>query len=176
GGGRAVAARGGLGDPRLTGDSLRWLSRLRWWMAEREGAEAASAESVALLETLGPSRELAMALSNASQLAMLGQRHDEALALGERAMAMAREQGESRALVHAENNVGCTVMRANRSEGRELLERSAREAMRAGLDEDACRALVNLAWMEREQGHYDAARRTVEEGLAFARDSEQRAF
>jgi DNA-binding CsgD family transcriptional regulator/tetratricopeptide (TPR) repeat protein len=173
---RAVTMRRGLGDALRTGDSLRWLSRLRWWMAEQEGAEAAGAEAVALLETLGPSRELAMALSNASQLAMLGQRHDEALALGERAMAMAREQGEIRALVHAENNVGCTLMRADRPEGRELLERSARQAMEAGLDEDACRALVNLAWMERERGRYDAARRAAEEGLAFARDSEQRAF
>ena len=63
---RALAARH-ADDPRKLGDDLRWLSRLLWWSGRGEEAVAAGDEAIAILEPLGATRELAMALSGRSR-------------------------------------------------------------------------------------------------------------
>ena len=55
------------GDPLATGASLRWLSRLLWWTGRGEEAAGAGERAIALLETLPPGSELAMALSGQAQ-------------------------------------------------------------------------------------------------------------
>ena len=49
----AVALRREQGDPLALGSSLRWLSRALWWNGDRCGAEAAAAESTAVLHGAG---------------------------------------------------------------------------------------------------------------------------
>jgi predicted ATPase len=53
-------------DAEKMGETLRWLSRLHWWTGQREQAEAAAARAIAVLETVPPGRQLAMAYSNRS--------------------------------------------------------------------------------------------------------------
>ena len=174
---RAVALRRELGDPLSTGASLRWLSRFRWWTQDPVAAELAGDEAVAILEPLGPSRELAMALSNLAQLAMLAQRTEESVEAAERAIALAGELGDEETLAHAETNLGTALMMSDGIEdGRELLERSIDRAMSAGLDEHACRAFTNLAWSANDLVWLDLARDTAERGLAFAADRDHWGF
>ena len=111
---RALALRRELGEPLATGATLRWLSRIHWLAGDGAAAERAAAEAVEQLEPFPESRELAMALSNRSQLAMLAQRNDDALRWGERAIALARRLGDTETLVHAQTNVGVGA-RAQRS-------------------------------------------------------------
>ena len=87
---RALALRRELGEPLPTGATLRWLSRIHWMAGDGAAAERAAAEAVEQLESFPDSRELAMALSNRSQLAMLAQRDEDALRWGKRAIALAR--------------------------------------------------------------------------------------
>ena len=180
----ALALRRELGDPLATGATLRWLSRIRWWARDRAGAEVAADEAIRLLEEGPPGRELAMALSNRSQLAMLAQHDQEAIPWGERAIALAHELGDVETLVHAQNNLGTALLQASlgsdardaANRGQALLDESAARAMEAGLDEHACRAFVNSAWMANDEARYDDARRIAEQGMAYAREREQVSF
>jgi hypothetical protein len=73
------------------GLSLRWLSRIHWWSGSRAQAEASGAEAIEVLESAGDRRALALALSNQSQLHMLAGRRAECIAVGRRAVTMARD-------------------------------------------------------------------------------------
>ena len=126
----AIALRRELGDPRPVGANLRWLSRLCWFDGRRREAEEAAAVAVAVLEPGGPSRELAMAYSNQSQLLMLAQHDREAIEVGERAIDLSRELGDAETLVHAQTNVGTARMLADSDGGRALLEEAGRRARR----------------------------------------------
>ncbi|RVA09447.1 helix-turn-helix transcriptional regulator, partial [Mesorhizobium sp. M7D.F.Ca.US.004.03.1.1] len=77
------------GNRAKEGDSLRWLSRFAYLMGDRKAADVFGEQAVALLETVPAGAELAMAYSNLSQLAMLAERLDEALLLGEKAVGLA---------------------------------------------------------------------------------------
>src|SRR5690606_7196917 len=89
--GEAVALRRALGDPLALGVTLRWLSRIAWWAGDRDLAESAGKEAVAVLSQIereagpaGPGTRahepaLALALSNRSQLLALAGRREEAI-------------------------------------------------------------------------------------------------
>ena len=75
------------------GHTLRWLSRLSWFLGKSGEAEQYAAEAVQLLETLPPDARLAMAYSNRAQLAMLADNTAEAVRWGERAICAGRVPG-----------------------------------------------------------------------------------
>jgi hypothetical protein len=71
-----------LGDRLREGDGLRWLSRFLWFAGCTEEATAAAEQALAILKSLPPSRELAMALSKRAQLHMLASETASAIAWG----------------------------------------------------------------------------------------------
>ncbi len=175
---RALAARHALrelhiGDPLAAGDDLRWLSRILWWAGRGQEAAVAADEAIAVLEAFPDSRELAMALSGRSQLAMLAERSDEAIAVGSRAVALARRIGARDIVAHGLTNVGTARICDGDERGRTLLEEAFTLAVEAGEDDHAARALVNLATMTLVRRRDD--RRVagdVDRALAFAREHE----
>jgi DNA-binding CsgD family transcriptional regulator/tetratricopeptide (TPR) repeat protein len=169
---RALVLRRELGDPRRTGDTLLGLSRARWTNADRAGAEAAGQEAVAVLNEGLPCRELAMALSNQSQLAMLAQRNEEAIMLGHRAAKVAEALGDTETVVHAQVNIGTALTRTDLEAGLDLLLRTARTADEHGYDDSMCRALVNATWQCMTDHRIPAASELVEQAMALARDRE----
>src|SRR5262249_41881342 len=94
------------GDAERAGESLRWLSRLCWGTGQRGEGEAAAARAIAVLETVPPGRQLAMAYSNRSQLEMVAHRAEAAVAWGTRALELARRLGDTETLAHALTNIG----------------------------------------------------------------------
>jgi DNA-binding CsgD family transcriptional regulator/tetratricopeptide (TPR) repeat protein len=165
----ALALRRELGDRVAVGANLRWLSRLQWVTGRRVAAEQAAEEAIAVLEPLGASRELAMAYSNHSQLLMLAQRGDEAIAAGERAIELARELDDTETLVHAQTNVGTARMFTRPDDGRELLLLAGELAEANGLAEHACRAFHNIASVDYDHRRFDLAATEIEHALAVAR-------
>jgi DNA-binding CsgD family transcriptional regulator/tetratricopeptide (TPR) repeat protein len=172
----AIALRRELDDPRGVGANLRWLSRLCWWHGRRGEAEEAAAAAVAALEPGGPSRELAMAYSNRSQLLMLAQHNQEAIEAGERAMELARRLGDVETLVHAQTNVGTARMAEDPEGGRGLLVEAGRLALDGDLDEHACRAFHNVASVDYDHRRFALAEGEVARALAVARQVEQSWF
>ena len=166
---RALVLRRELGEPLATGATLRWLSRIHWLAGDGAAAERAAAEAVEQLESFPDSRELAMALSNRSQLAMLAQRDEDALRWGKRAITLAQRLGDTETLVHAQTNVGTALARTDFEGGLELLDSAAALAVDGGFDEHAGRAMLNAAWQLKDVRRNERAREAVERALAFVR-------
>ncbi len=149
------------------GQTLRWLSRLSWFLGKSSQAHQYAAEAVHLLETLPPDGRLAMAYSNRAQLAMLADNTAEALRWGERAMVLAESLGDAETLVHALNNVGTALLTAQDEQGRAHLERSLQLALERGWEEHVARAYTNLACCAVSTRDYPLAERFLQEGLAY---------
>jgi DNA-binding CsgD family transcriptional regulator/tetratricopeptide (TPR) repeat protein len=178
---RALEARRALldlhesaGDIRRVGDDLRWLARILWWLGRGTEAAAVGDRSIAVLEAFPDSRELAMALSGRSQLAMLAERNDEAIALGTRAVRLARRIEDRETVAHALTNVGTALAGGQEHErGRALLEEAFALAVDAGQDDHATRALVNLATSTLVRRRDDPrVIDDVDRALRFARERE----
>ncbi len=172
----AVELRRGLGDPVALGSSLRWLSRIRWWCGDRPGAEAAGAEAVEVLTVTDSRRELALAYSNTSQLAMLADRCDEAIEAAREAIDLAREVDEPAVLTHALNNLGTAMWSGGDSSGQAILEQALEVALAQGLSEHASRAYCNLTWQLLLELRPREAAQHVAAGIRHAERAEHVAF
>jgi DNA-binding CsgD family transcriptional regulator len=167
----AVRLREQLGDRDALGASLRWLGRLLWWSSEADAAHEAAEQAIRVLEPGGPSHELAMAYSSLSQLHMLADRNADAIALGEKAIAMARELDDPEALAHALTNVGTAAARQTDG-GRVQLAEAASIAAAAGLADHAARALVNRAYTSLVHRQFPLADADMAEASAYAEQNE----
>jgi DNA-binding CsgD family transcriptional regulator/tetratricopeptide (TPR) repeat protein len=170
--GEALAIWRALGDARREGDTLRWLSRLSWAAGARGDAERYAMEAVRVLEAHPSGRELGMAYSNVSQLAMLADDTERAVAWGSRAIAIGESLGDVALLAHALNNVGTGECAEERRCARDRLERSLALALEHGLPEHAARAYTNLVAGAVKVRQYAAAESHLNAGLAYcqARD------
>jgi DNA-binding CsgD family transcriptional regulator/tetratricopeptide (TPR) repeat protein len=166
----ALALHQELGDRVREGDDRRWLSRLAWFAADRATAVREGRHAVELLEAEPPGRELAMAYSNASQLAMLAGDVGEAIECGELAIALAERLGETEILVHALNNVGSAEVHGDLPGGVAKLERSLALAVEAGFEEHVARAYTNLAAGFVWAHAYASADRYLSVGIAYCAD------
>jgi DNA-binding CsgD family transcriptional regulator/tetratricopeptide (TPR) repeat protein len=174
---RAVDLRRRLGDAVALGDALRWLSRMQWWHGDSAAAEVSAGEAIAILEARAPDTPaLAMAYSAHAQLMMLAHRDREAVAMAERAVALARRLGEDVILSHALNNLGTSLERLGDKDGEECIEESLAVAMSVGADEHACRSYLNHAWITIDRHSYAQARAILAEAMSFAERCEQLGF
>jgi DNA-binding CsgD family transcriptional regulator len=156
-----------LGRRDREGDTLRWLSRLHWFLGHGELARRHAQAAIDTLEPLPASSELAMACSNAAQLAMLADNAAAAVSWGERAIALAEALGATEILAHALNNVGTARIRDSDEAGWRLLERSLQIALAHDLEEHAGRAYANLTSCGVELRDYAAAWRYCNDGIAY---------
>lgn len=157
------------------GDCLRWLSRLSWFSGLNAAADRYAAEAIETLTPLPKSRELAMAFSNLAQLHMLGRGSADAVLWGNKAVALARELGDTEIESHALNNVGTARVQLEDLGGLDDLQRCLRLALEGGFQEHAARAYTNLATLATHTlRDYKSARRHFAEALAYceARDLE----
>lgn len=168
----ALALRGTLGDPKRFGEDLRWVSRLSWYGGRPREAREAAYRAVEVLEAEPPGPELAAAYSNLSQLFMLGDEHHAAVMWGERATELAVRIGDLATEIHAMINIGSARMHLGDPAGVTELRRAHHLAVAAGLDDDAGRALVNLASSAVDQYDFGVAESTLERIMPFlvARD------
>ena len=155
------------GDQEKVGEGLRWLSRLHWWAGRRAESEAAAGRAIAVLETLEPGRQLAMAYSNQAQLEMLAYRAEAATRWALRALELARRLGDQETRSHALTNIGSARLLSGDLGGRVELEEGFQVAIAAGLEDHAARALVNLASSSAELRDYHHARGDLDRALAF---------
>ncbi len=164
---KAIAIWRKLGRADKVGLNLRWLSRLHWYRGEAALAQTYIAEALAELEALPPSAELAMLYSATSQMHMLHDRTDEAIAWGRKAMALAEQLGETETRIHALNNVGASLMFAGRDGGKPYMELSLELALQHGFHEQAARAYTNYGEYGVLFRDFELAERILAEGIAF---------
>jgi DNA-binding CsgD family transcriptional regulator/tetratricopeptide (TPR) repeat protein len=157
-----------LGEPRAVGRNLRWLSRLAWFLGDLSESKRCATEALDVLTVLDEDEELAMALSNRACLHMLAHEHQASIALGERAIGIARRLGSIEVLSHALNNVGTSRIHGGDAAGRQLLEESLSLALCRDLHDHAARAYVNLASSAIKTREYEYASRWIETGLTYS--------
>jgi predicted ATPase len=155
------------GNKAKEGDSLRWLSRFAYLMGDRKAADVFGEQAVALLETVPAGAELAMAYSNLSQLAMLAERLDEALLLGEKAVGLAERMNRPDIVCHALNNLGSAGQWLDLAAARLHLARSLEIALEQNFQEHAARAFTNSACSEMNQLGFDAAQSFLDRGINY---------
>jgi ATP/maltotriose-dependent transcriptional regulator MalT len=168
----ALVLREELRDVLQIGENLRWVSRLSWWTGRPEEARRIAYRAVAVLEAEQPSRQLAAAYSNLSQLFMLADEPHVAIDWGTRATELAVRLGDVATELNATINIGSARVRLGDPEGVAELQRAHDRGVAAGLDDDAGRALVNLASSAVEQYDLDLAEATLDRAMPFlaARD------
>ncbi|HET6746422.1 MAG TPA: AAA family ATPase, partial [Candidatus Limnocylindria bacterium] len=132
-------------DPRKVGDLMRKIARSAMWRADFRRAMALAEEAVTILEPLGESHELAMAYGGLSGQLFMEARSEEAIAWGERSLAMADRLDDDAARVPALNNIGCAQLQLGQKNGFANLERSLSLARATGQWSAVYRALFNMA-------------------------------
>jgi DNA-binding CsgD family transcriptional regulator/tetratricopeptide (TPR) repeat protein len=151
-----------LGDAAAQARVLLVMGRQHWKSGQNAAADQHVAEAIALLETLPRGRDLAMAYSVRSQLAMTGHRTAEALAFGERALGLAAEFGDHGVRSHALNNIGTALAGSGDASGMAKLELSLAIALEHDMHEHAGRAYANLVsasvrdWLSASAARYIA--------------------
>lgn len=163
----ALAIWRSLGDRQAQGRTLRFLSRQYWFVGRQAQALTYAHEAIAMHELFPPDRDLAMAYSNRAQLAMLRGDVAEAIEFGERAIAIAREQGDVEIESHALNNIGTARLAMDDEGGRPLLERALALALANDLHEHVARAYVNLATTATRSQSVSLAEGYLREGIAY---------
>ena len=167
----ALALFASAGDQAAVGDSERWMSRLSYFLGRPDDSQRHALRAVSALEPLGDQHELAMAYSNVSQLSMLRQEVDEAVAWGERALQLARRIGDREVEMHALNNLGTAIACDDYSpEGRRLLDRSLDLALAADAHEHVARAYTNLGDTALNNRRYLEADRQLRRGIAYCEE------
>jgi ATP/maltotriose-dependent transcriptional regulator MalT len=155
-----------LGDATAQGRVLLLLGRLYWKSGQNALAHRHVDEAIALLETLPAGRDLAMAYSARSQLAMLGKDLAETREFGQRALDLAARFADYGVQSHALNNIGTALICAGEEGGLEKLEQSLAVALEHDLEGHAGRAYANLVSILARM-HSELAERYVIEGVAY---------
>ncbi|MEU7868872.1 LuxR C-terminal-related transcriptional regulator [Dactylosporangium sp. NPDC049140] len=154
------------GDGRREGNALRMRSAA--WVSLCRGEEAlADAEAaIAVLEPLGPGKELARAYAHLAKQRMLADRHSEAADLARRAQAIAAPLGRHDLLSDTLN----TESVARLMQGEEwlpLMRRALDVAIAHGHDEKAGRAYTNLYGLLCRARRFGEAEPVYHEAIAY---------
>ncbi len=157
-----------LGDRARESNCLCWLSRTSWYVASSEDAWRYADLALAAVEGLPPGRELATALALRSGMHMLKDEAAKAIAVGTRALQLARERGYSDLEAQTLNNVGVAHVQLGNEQGWELIEQSLRTSLEHGLEDHTGRAYANLGSLAVEERRYAQAAKWFDEGLAYA--------
>jgi DNA-binding CsgD family transcriptional regulator/tetratricopeptide (TPR) repeat protein len=164
---RAIAIWRGLGNHAKVSRNYRLLSRLHWRRGEGKEARLFSELAVEEVEGKGASPELAMAYSVRSQLHMLHYRFEDAIAWGQRAIALADDLDVVETRVHALNNVGTSLLFSGLPGGREVMEEGLALALKHGFHDHAARAYTNFSEHAVVAKQFELAERLLAEGIAF---------
>ena len=146
---------------------LLMIGMQQWKAGQKSQADRPVAEAITLLESLPPSRELAMAYSARSQRAMTSQQTQDALHFGQRALELAVRFGDNNVRSHALNNIGSALLSVDAEAGVSKLEESLAIALEHNLEAHAGRAYANLASLSVDQHLAKVADRYLPEGIEY---------
>jgi DNA-binding CsgD family transcriptional regulator len=169
---QALARYRGLADALKEGESLHLLSRLLWSIGRTPEASDLARQAVALLESLAPGHELAMAYAQLSALSAVTDDFEGVVVWTGRAAELAKRLGDQEILASARLSLSSAEYAAGRPGGRERLEEELESALSTGLEEVAARAynaLVRIALRSRE---YNVVDRYLDSGFEYCRDRE----
>lgn len=135
---------------------------------QNQAAEDAAARAVALLEHAGPSPALAVAYRIQGHLRMLDRDREAAVAMGNKAIALARQFNDRETLAAAQMVVGAAILVSGDDAGRPILDACLAGARATGRDDLFAMAYVNIGSSYGEQYRFAEAEKELAAGIAFA--------
>jgi DNA-binding CsgD family transcriptional regulator/tetratricopeptide (TPR) repeat protein len=157
-----------LHDTLRIGENRCHLATLLWAQSRIADAEGEAEAAIELLERLEPGPELAMAYATLARLRGPMLADDEAILLGEQAIALAECMGTLETRIDALMSVGEAKLARGMIEcGQQQIELSMRLSADAGLDELTARALICLGYGFATSGRFDLATAHFERGIRF---------
>jgi hypothetical protein len=123
-----------------------------------------------LLETLPPSRELALAYATLSHLSMMVTDAASTVLWGERALELAEQLHDTETICSALNCIGTSVLCSGDERGLAKVEAALQLAREHGYEEQVVRAYVNLAIVNLQHRNYAPATSYFQDGLAYCID------
>ena len=164
----AITLRRSLQQLQQVGANTRHLSRLHWMRGESEQSEYYVDSAIAVLESITPGAELALAYSVRSQRYLVNDHMQHAIVWGEKALHLAREYNCIEAQIHALNNVGTAKAFCGDGIGQSLLEQSLTLSLQTERHVDAARAYANLSEYLVEFRRFNDAESVLAAGISFA--------
>ncbi len=169
---RALALWQAEGDVAAQARVLLLIGRQYWKSGQKAVADRHVRDAIAFLETLAPSRELAMAYSARSQLAMTADYADETLEFGRLALEMAAKFSDHSVRSHALNNIGSAMLNSGDPSGICKLQESLAVALEHNMQKHAGRAYANLISVSVRQRLGDLMARYFSEGIEYCETHE----
>ena len=157
-------------SPLKEGDALRWLSRLFWFMGNNAQADEYCGKAIAVLESLGPSPELARAHANRADLAMEAHQVDTAMESALRAIELAERLDCTEIVCDALNALGITRLIVGDTAGWADLHRMLQLALAARSQEHVARAYNDMAAMAVSRRQYEQASGYTQAGIAYCEE------
>jgi class 3 adenylate cyclase/tetratricopeptide (TPR) repeat protein len=142
----ARAALVAAGNEELAGQAEALLAEVWWHRGDHDRTLQHLEQAQQLVATAPPSPAKAHVLSHVSRYRALAEENEEAIRVGEEALAMAERLGLDELRAHALDNVGIAKVNLGNSEGLTDIERSIEIAL-AAKSPEAGRAYNNLAAM-----------------------------
>jgi DNA-binding CsgD family transcriptional regulator len=155
---------------------LQRLGLFRSNGGDEEGALAACAEAVKLVQGLPPSSAQAQVLARYSQILMRALRHDDATACGQQALEVARTVEDGVVESQVLNTLGACLTSCGDEGGLALLHQARAIAEQLDLPEEALRSYNNEAAALGGFGRNDDAIEVATRGIARARQLGMRVF
>ncbi len=167
----AAALWQAAGDARRQGENLAHLALALTSEQLRDAWEVCRA-AIAVLETVPPGRELALALRVQAMLHLFDHDYADAIAVAERAVTLAEQHGDARVLAMALDTLGTGRLYVDYEQGRATLERCLAVARDAKLEPRVATVYANLGSTAGELLRLDEAERYLSAGYAYttARD------
>ncbi len=147
--------------------SLRLQSRLLQSLGHDQDAIAGGRGAVALLETLAPDRDLAVAYANLAEIAAMSEDPEPALAWGRRARELAEEFDDRETALDAEVSIGTVQAQRGEPEGTRRLEQTLEAAIAAGFEEVAANAFESLVSAAARARKFELVDRYFSRGLDY---------
>ncbi len=166
---RALEIYTKLDDPIKVGHVEMKLGWVQWARGDRQASLSHFHRALSILEEKGETKELASAIGHISRMHMLASEYDQAIAWGDRVLALAERLDVGDAMVHTLNTVGVSrVWTGDVDKGLTQLEESLRLSLALGHVGAASRAYNNLGYTLEGTGRHAEARATLEAYLEHA--------
>jgi DNA-binding CsgD family transcriptional regulator len=159
-----------LGNPLKQGENLAKMVGPHFSLGQNNEAERASRAAIEILETLPPSRELALAYREQAFMRMLHRDNQEAIWWGEKAIALAERFNDQETVSDSYNAIGCSWLMTDFERGRQYLEKSIEIAKQLGHNLLISNGFGNLGSGAGEVYHHLEAYHYLTEGIAFAKE------
>jgi DNA-binding CsgD family transcriptional regulator len=163
----ALALWRSLETPQRVGHTLRWLSRIYWWVGQGARANSYADAAVSVLQTLPPDSELGWAYSYRAMLAMLAEETADAQLWSNRTIELAEQLGNEELLIHAYHTLEMTRLNADYMQEQIQAGRSLQLALDRNLVEHVGRAYANLSSYFVRRHDYASADRYIAAGIAY---------